>query len=46
MIKIFKNNLGDSRTADRVPTIEEFNHVNREHKYDVRNLMEYVTYNH
>ena len=43
MIKIVKNNLGDSRTADRVPTIEEFNHANRAHKQDVVNLMKHIS---
>lgn len=43
MIKIVKNSLGDSRTADRVPTITEFNKANSTHTNDVRNLMEHVS---
>lgn len=41
-IKIERNNLGDSRTADRVPTFDEFNESNILHRLDVKSLLNVV----
>lgn len=38
-IKIKRNNLGDTRTATRVPTFYEFSDSNLEHVEDVSNMM-------
>lgn len=38
-IQIRKNVLGDSRTATRVPTIEEFSVANRTHRSEVLDMM-------
>ena len=38
-ITIKKNSLGDSRTAARVPSREEFSESNNSHRNDVSNLM-------
>ena len=38
IVKMKKNTLGDTRTAKRMPTREEFNHSNWLHKDDVLNL--------
>lgn len=38
-IKIKKNTLGDTRTADRVPTITEFQISIADHRADVYNMM-------
>lgn len=40
MIKIPRNTLGDTRTAERIPTITEFNESNKQHTKDVKALME------
>ena len=40
MVKIKKNTNGDSRVADYVPTIQEFDMANAEHRDDVRNLVD------
>jgi len=40
MIKIPRNTLGDTRTAERIPTISEFNDSNMQHRRDVEALME------
>ena len=40
MIKIPRNTLGDTRTAERIPTIREFFDSNDQHIKDVRELME------
>lgn len=40
VIKIKKNGLGDSRTADRTPNFDEFQHANDMHIQDVSNVME------
>ena len=37
--KIKKNNLGDTRTADRCPTFTEFNRANEDHANEVREMM-------
>lgn len=42
MIKIPRNTLGDTRTAERIPTINEFNDSNMQHRIDVSHLMRYV----
>lgn len=34
-----KNTNGDTRSADHIPTIEEFNEANYNHKNDVKNLI-------
>ena len=39
-VKIRKNNLGDTRTATRVPTFDEFREANYYHIEDVRNMMQ------
>ncbi len=39
-IKIERNTNGDTRVAEHVPTIEEFNSSNRLHREDVGNLVE------
>lgn len=39
VIDIKKNNLGDTRTANRKPTFSEFQYANREHIADVRAVM-------
>lgn len=39
MIKIKKNTNGDSRVADHVPTINEFDMANASHVEDVKNLI-------
>ena len=38
-IEIKHNSLGDTRTAERVPTFEEFNTANLDHRNDVSNMM-------
>lgn len=38
-IKIKENKLGDTRTATRTPTINEFEQANRLHYEDVKNMM-------
>lgn len=38
-IEIKKNSIGDTRTATRVPTFEEFREANAEHKSDVSRMM-------
>lgn len=38
-VKIKRNVLGDTRTADRVPTFAEFTASNREHTEDVEAMM-------
>ena len=38
-IKIKRNNLGDTRTATKVPTINEFINSNCDHTFDVSNMM-------
>ena len=38
-ILIQKNTMGDTRTAERMPTIDEFDQANEWHKNDVRELM-------
>lgn len=38
-IKIKRNTLGDTRTAERVPTFIEFSNSNRDHVNDVSNMM-------
>ena len=38
-IDIKKNNLGDTRTADRKPNFDEFVHANSQHREDVRIVM-------
>lgn len=38
-VKIKTNKLGDTRTATRVPTINEFKQANRLHCEDVKNMM-------
>jgi hypothetical protein len=37
--KIKKNNLGDTRTADRCPTFTEFNDANIDHANEVEEMM-------
>jgi hypothetical protein len=37
--KIKKNNLGDTRTADRCPTFTEFNRANEDHANEVKEMM-------
>jgi hypothetical protein len=37
--KIKKNNLGDTRTADRCPTFTEFNRANEDHASEVKEMM-------
>jgi hypothetical protein len=37
--KIKKNNLGDTRTADRCPTFTEFNRANEDHASEVGKMM-------
>jgi hypothetical protein len=37
--KIKKNNLGDTRTADRCPTFTEFNRANEDHASEVARMM-------
>lgn len=39
-IKIKRNTLGDTRTAERVPTFIEFSNSNRSHVSDVSNMMD------
>ena len=39
MVKIKKNTNGDSRVADHIPTINEFNMANATHRDDVRNMI-------
>lgn len=39
VVDIKKNNLGDTRTADRMPTIDEFQEANVSHMNDVDNVM-------
>ena len=39
MVKIRKNTNGDSRVADHIPTINEFDIANDAHRSDVRNLV-------
>ena len=39
MVKIKKNTNGDSRVADHVPTINEFDIANASHVEDVKNLI-------
>lgn len=39
-IEIKRNSLGDTRTAERVPTFEEFNAANIDHRSDVSNMMD------
>lgn len=38
-VKIKRNTLGDTRTAEKVPTISEFNRANDSHRTDVRSMM-------
>lgn len=38
-IEIKKNSIGDTRTATRVPTFEEFTAANAEHRSDVSRMM-------
>lgn len=38
-IEIKRNRLGDTRTAERVPTFEEFNAANINHRSDVSTMM-------
>ena len=38
-IKIKRNNLGDTRTATKVPTFYEFVDANKDHLNDVKNMM-------
>ena len=40
MVKIKKNTNGDSRVADHIPTIEEFDCANLLHRGDVNSLIE------
>ena len=42
MIKIKRNTLGDTRTAERFPTISEFFDSNMMHRNDVAKLMGYI----
>lgn len=42
MIKIKRNTLGDTRTAERFPTISEFYESNYMHRKDVESLMVFV----
>lgn len=39
MIQIRKNTAGDSRTAEQIPSITEFNKANSSHRHDVMQLM-------
>ena len=39
-VKIEQNTNGDSRFADHVPTIKEFNDANSDHRRDVMNMIE------
>ena len=43
-VKIVRNSIGDTRTADRVPTFMEFTESNRLHRKDVRNMMQELSY--
>ena len=38
-IEIKKNSIGDTRTATRVPTFDEFREANAEHRSDVSRMM-------
>ena len=40
MVKIKKNTNGDSRVADHIPTINEFDMANAAHVEDVKNLVD------
>ena len=39
-VKMEKNSNGDTRHADHIPTICEFNDANNSHKHDVKQLIE------
>lgn len=41
-IKIKRGTLGDTRTAEKVPTFPEFDSANKSHRTDVMNMMDYV----
>lgn len=38
-VTIYRNSLGDSRTATKIPTIREFGRANDLHREDVREMM-------
>ena len=42
-IEIFKNSLGDTRTATKVPTFAEFSYANQMHIRDVNNMMRSIS---
>ncbi len=43
VIDIAANNLGDTRTANRKPNFNEFQHANRSHMIDVKNVMDEIS---
>lgn len=45
MIIVHKNIYGDTRSADKVPTLEEFRESNEMHRNDVKACMKFFAYN-